>query len=132
MNATKALKRCSVCDADVSDDARLKNEAGDYLCPACYAGQGKPTGFRPSPENQRQCIGCEQWFARESCHRNRYGEYVCQTCRKAGVRWSWSKRARRLGRRVMILLIYLAVGSAGLWVFYKLLARLARSMVDAE
>lgn len=46
------------------------------------------------------CAACDATVTRDRCHRNRYGEYICHACYADGVRFTWNRRLRQLGRRL--------------------------------
>lgn len=35
----------------------------------------------------RVCSACGTSVAREDCHKNRYGEYICRECQSAGIKF---------------------------------------------
>lgn len=79
-----------------------------------------------------RCIGCRKGFRRHECHENRFGEYVCKACGKAGIRWSRHRRLQLFANQAASWIGYLVIAAAGFWLFYILLARLSRSIVEAE
>jgi hypothetical protein len=64
----------------------------------------------------RVCAECGAVVARRDCHKNRYGEYLCRACLKAGIRSTARGRARSLTRR--------AAGTGLRWLVYAGLALL--------
>lgn len=66
----------------------------------------------------RVCSSCAATVERESCHKNRYAQYICQRCQEAGVRFSPRKRRGALARRRLVLrwtlsALFLGVAIAG-------------------
>lgn len=53
-------------------------------------------------DTHKVCAACGTSVARQDCHKNRFGEYICRNCQAAGIRftrqsrvWSWVRRALR-------------------------------------
>lgn len=53
-------------------------------------------------DTTKTCSSCGTKVARQDCHKNRFGEYICRNCQQAGVVatrnsrfWAWVKRALR-------------------------------------
>ena len=71
-------------------------------------------------------------MTRHNCHKNRYGEYVCRSCRKAGKHWT---RRRVLWNAIWKRrhwAIYVCCAIAGTLVFYRVLAYVIASMQNSE
>lgn len=83
----------------------------------------------------RVCASCGAVVARQDCHKNRYGEYLCRVCLKSGVRSTSKGRARHWSRRVLRTgLRWVAlVGLAGLLVggFWYIMDHMANPVPPA-
>jgi hypothetical protein len=81
----------------------------------------------------RICANCGARVARVDCHKNRYGEYLCRVCQKAGVRCTAKGKVRGVAQRgVRTGLRWLAyVGLAALLLggFWVIVDRLANPSV---
>ena len=79
-------------------------------------------------DQKRSCAGCRQLVAREDCHRNRYGEYICKSCQSKGIRFTWPNRLRDYLRRTFFTLSVVAISGAlaslVLWGFYSMFLHL--------
>ena len=60
---------------------------------------------------------------------NRHGEYICESCRKRGVRWPIRRQIPRMAakfwKKGRPLIIYLAVGFIALCVAYAIIDHVA-------
>ncbi len=66
--------------------------------------------------------------ARQACHRNRYGEYICKSCQGKGKRFTWTNRVA-YHLRASATAVGVGVGGVGVavmtaWVLYVLVYRL--------
>jgi hypothetical protein len=75
---------------------------------------------RSGPAETKICSFCHEPVVRKY-RRNRYGEYICQSCLKAGKRWSLRRTLWRAIRKKRHAAVYLVLGIAGLFVFYRVL-----------
>ncbi|GEM_PF-1662790 len=76
----------------------------------------------------KTCSACRQTVARDDCHKNRYQEYICKSCQRRGVRFTWRNRLRQVGKRTLLLTMFGSLG-AGLvflllWIAYSLVLQL--------
>ena len=53
------------------------------------------------PNEPKVCSVCKLTVARKDCHKNRYGEYLCNACLAAGVRFTPGQRLRYGTRRAV-------------------------------
>ncbi len=76
------------------------------------------------PDENKTCSACSSVVARQACHRNRYGEYICHGCQAKGTRFTWPHRVRH-HLRASALTLGVGVGVIGMaflsaWVLYFL------------
>ncbi len=70
------------------------------------------------PDMSRICSACGATVARYDCHKNRYGEYICRKCQRAGIKFTW--RLRNLKKwAVPAFLLSLSVAALAMWAFYR-------------
>ena len=83
----------------------------------------------------KSCASCGVDVARQDCHRNRYGEYICRTCQAAGIRFSPQRRRFHwLHRLVQVSrpwLAYLAIALAVTVAIYMIIDRVASAPAAA-
>jgi hypothetical protein len=70
-----------------------------------------------------KCSSCGAAIARQDCHRNRYAEFICRKCQRAGVRFTWRGRLRYWSRQTRVwilfgLMLLVAAGMIG-WAIYR-------------
>ena len=74
------------------------------------------------------CSTCRAEVARQDCHKNRFGEYICSNCQAAGVKASRFRIMRHVSKKLLRKVLW-ALSGAGLfvvivWMFVKFMARL--------
>ena len=78
---------------------------------------GRPLAATDAAQDLRTCSVCHRLVARERCHKNRYGNYICHACMnakpsgssKAGRRNASSQFMRQLVLGLSIALVLLVV-----------------------
>jgi hypothetical protein len=77
----------------------------------------------------KTCARCGVSVAREDCHRNRYGEYICRPCQAAGASVPRSRRfyhwLYNASGTFRLWLVYLVIAIVGSVAVYKIIGRLA-------
>lgn len=77
----------------------------------------------------RVCSSCGTTVAREECHKNRYGEYICRSCQERGIRFTPRRKARHVVRQSLRTslrwLAYLAIAALVVGGFYLVIDRMA-------
>jgi hypothetical protein len=72
------------------------------------------------PDMSRVCSPCGETVARHDCHKNRYGEYICRKCQRAGIKFTWRQRLRQLRKWTPpAFLLYLAIVTLVMWLLYR-------------
>lgn len=75
----------------------------------------------------KQCAGCGIEVARQDCHRNRYGEYICRSCQQTGFRYTKQKKRQyllvRITRYALLGLAFIALAGALALAAYVLFDR---------
>jgi hypothetical protein len=52
-------------------------------------------------DTTKTCSACGKKVARQDCHKNRFGEYICRTCQQAGITATKQSRSRAWLKRAM-------------------------------
>ena len=76
--------------------------------------------FQGHAEISRVCSACGATVKRHLCHRNRYGEYICQKCQRDGVEFTWRNRLRHSKNWLIFgLVVGLTLLGLAVWMFYR-------------
>ena len=78
------------------------------------------------PDAPKACAACGKIVARRDCHKNRYDEYLCKTCRAGGIKFTQGARLRQKSKRVLWR-AWLSVTVSGavimlVWAVYSIFA----------
>ena len=86
-------------------------------------------------QTMRVCTGCGTKVARQDCHRNRYGEYICRPCQAAGFKFGWRQGLRHrfqyVFRQYALWAAYVLLGLLAVGAFYLILDRFASAPAAA-
>ena len=62
----------------------------------------RPASVWVQHDNAKTCSACGASVARQDCHKNRFGEYICHDCQALGIGstrrsriWAWVSRVLR-------------------------------------
>lgn len=95
---------CSGCAVPLAPGRGRLQQDGRIFCEGCHHRRHR----------LRTCAACGATVPRQDCHRNRYGEYLCRACQKAGVkrtlRGTLQKNARRAALRILNAILFTALG----------------------
>lgn len=112
---------------------------GDSRAPVRRDGSrsGRKPGERKGAKHGRKCkcVCCGVEVKRRHCHKNRFGEYVCQKCHDEGRRGSAIAAVRRWVRRLyrkavakwQLVLLFILAPPIGIWLFWRMLDRVVQN-----